>query len=106
MYNQLPEDLPFETLLVDAKNLYRKYPPESIGNDVRDYDNKRRQKEQEWKKAAERNRAERERRSRLQVAVPQPRRLPYRVGNYRTIAVVTVLALGIYAFLKTSSGLN
>lgn len=101
----LPEDLPFETLLVEAKNLYRKYPPESIENDVRDYDNKRRQKEQEWKRMAEKNRKERERRSRLQVAVPHPR-LPYRVGSYRTIAVVTVLALGIYAFLKTSSGLN
>ncbi|XP_048508242.1 TBC1 domain family member 20 isoform X2 [Athalia rosae] len=101
----LPEDLPFETLLVDAKNLYRKYPPESIETDVRDYDNKRRQKEQQWKKTAEKNRQERERRKRLQVAVPHPR-LPYRVGSYRTIAVVTVLAIGIYAFLKSSTGLN
>ncbi|XP_046469803.1 TBC1 domain family member 20 isoform X1 [Neodiprion pinetum] len=101
----LPEDLPFENLLVDAKDLYQKYPPDSIENDVRDYDNKRRRKEQEWKRVAEKNRQERERRSRLQVAVPHPR-LPYRVGSYRTIAVVTVLALGIYAFLKSSSGLN
>lgn len=88
--------------------MYNKYPPESIKNDVKDYDTKRRRKEQEWKIIAENNRKERERRNRLrQVAIPnQQRGLPYRVGSYRTIAVVTVLALGIYAFLKTSTGID
>ncbi|NEV49190.1 hypothetical protein EUZ93_01540 [Wolbachia pipientis] len=61
LHFQLPDDLPFETLLVEAKNLYRKYPPESISNDVRDYDYKRKIKEQEWKAKAEANRQERER---------------------------------------------
>ncbi|XP_033208973.1 TBC1 domain family member 20 [Belonocnema kinseyi] len=101
----LPEDLPFETLLVNATNLYRQYPPESIKNDVRDYDFKRRRKEQEWKAKAEENRLERERQRKLRIVQSQPR-IPYRIRSYKTITVVTILALGLYAFLKTSSGLN
>ncbi|XP_015610596.1 TBC1 domain family member 20 [Cephus cinctus] len=101
----LPEDLPFEQLLVDATNLYRQYPPESISNDVRDYDNKRRCKEQEWKSKAEASRKERERQRQLRVAIPA-NRLPYRIRSYKTITVVTILAIGLYAFLKTSSGIN
>lgn len=105
LFSQLPDDLPFETLLVNATNLYRQYPPESIKNDVRDYDFKRRRKEQEWKAKAEENRQERERQRKLRVVQSQPR-IPYRIRSYKTITVVTILALGLYAFLKTSSGLN
>ncbi|XP_063993796.1 TBC1 domain family member 20 isoform X2 [Diachasmimorpha longicaudata] len=101
----LPDDLPFEELLLKAKNLYRDYPPESITTDVRDFDQKRRCKEREWKQKAEASRLERERLRRLKVAVPQPR-IPYRLRSYRTITVVTIIAIGLYAFLKTGSGLN
>ncbi|KAG7201540.1 hypothetical protein KM043_004291 [Ampulex compressa] len=101
----LPDDLPFETLLIDARNLYRQYPPESICNDVKEYDHKRRCKEQEWKAKAEAIRQERERQRRLRIVKPTPR-IPYRIRSYKTITVVTILALGIYAFLKSSSGLN
>ncbi|XP_011299098.1 TBC1 domain family member 20 isoform X1 [Fopius arisanus] len=101
----LPDDLPFEELLIKAKNLYRDYPPESINADVKDFDQKRRCKEREWKQKAEANRIERERLRRLKVAVPQPR-IPYRLRSYRTITVVTIIAIGLYAFLKTGSGLN
>lgn len=102
---QLPDDLPFEKLLVDAKNLYRDYPPESINNDVKEYDSKRRCKEQEWKIKAETIRRDRERRQQLRIVQTAPRYLPYRIGNYKTITVVTILAIGLYALLKNSSGL-
>lgn len=101
----LPDDLPFEKLLIDAKDLYRQYPPESIINDVKDYDRKRRCKEQEWKTKAEASRQERERQRRLKVVQTAPR-ISYRIRSYKTITVVTILALGLYAFLKSSSGLN
>ncbi|KAL2712610.1 TBC1 domain family member 20 [Vespula squamosa] len=101
----LPDDLPFETLLIDAKNLYRQYPPESINKDVKDYDCKRRCKEQEWKAKAEASRQERERQRRLKIVKATPR-IPYRIRSYKTITVVTILALGLYAFLKSTSSLN
>ncbi|KAI4493740.1 hypothetical protein M0804_001916 [Polistes exclamans] len=101
----LPNDLPFETLLIDAKNLYHQYPPESINKDVKDYDSKRRCKEQEWKTKAEASRQERERQRRLKIVKATPR-IPYRIRSYKTITVVTILALGLYAFLKSTSGLN
>lgn len=102
---QLPDDLPFETLLVEAKNLYRQYPPESITNDVRDYDRKRKIKEQEWKAKAEASRQERERQRKLKIVQATPR-ISYRIRSYKTITVVTILALGIYAFIRSSTGLN
>ncbi|KYN01491.1 PREDICTED: TBC1 domain family member 20 [Cyphomyrmex costatus] len=101
----LPDDLPFETLLVEAKNLYRQYPPESISNDVRDYDHKRKIKEQEWKAKAEASRQERERQRKLKIVQATPR-ISYRIRSYKTITVVTILALGIYAFIRSSTGLN
>ncbi|XP_066594722.1 TBC1 domain family member 20 [Prorops nasuta] len=101
----LPEDLPFEKLLNDAQKLYRDYPPESIVNDVTDYDHRRRCKEQEWKVKAEASRHERERQQQLKLVRSTPR-IPYRIKSYKTITVVTILALGLYAFLKSSSGLN
>ncbi|XP_014480936.1 PREDICTED: TBC1 domain family member 20 [Dinoponera quadriceps] len=100
----LPDDLPFETLLMEATNLYRQYPPESISNDVKDYDHKRKIKEQEWKALAEASRQERERQRKLKVALSKPR-ISYRIKSYKTITVVTILALGLYAFIKTS-GIN
>ncbi|XP_076630417.1 TBC1 domain family member 20-like isoform X1 [Colletes latitarsis] len=100
----LPDDLPFETLLIKATNLYRQYPPESISNDVTEYDRKRRCKEQEWIRKAEAIRQERERLRQLKIVKPASR-IPYCIRNYKTITVVTILALGLYAFLK-SSGLN
>ncbi|XP_032683252.1 TBC1 domain family member 20 [Odontomachus brunneus] len=100
----LPDDLPFETLLMEASNLYRQYPPESISNDVKDYDHKRKIKEQEWKALAEASRQERERQRKLKVALSKPR-ISYRIKSYKTITVVTILALGLYAFIKTS-GIN
>ncbi|KAK2587099.1 hypothetical protein KPH14_002865 [Odynerus spinipes] len=101
----LSDDLPFEMLLIDAKNLYRQYPPESISNDVKDYDRKRRCKEQQWKTKAEASRQERERQRRLKIVQATPR-ISYRIRSYKTITVVTILALGLYAFLKSSSSLN
>ncbi|XP_047350218.1 TBC1 domain family member 20 [Vespa velutina] len=101
----LPDNLPFETLLIDAKNLYCQYPPESINKDVKDYDCKRRCKEQEWKAKAEASRQERERQRRLKIVKAAPR-IPYRIRSYKTITVVTILALGLYAFLKSTSSLN
>ena len=101
----LPDDLPFETLLIEAKDLYSQYPPESINNDVREYDRKRKCKEQEWKAKAEASRQERERQRQLKIVQSTPR-IPYRIRSYKTITVVTILALGLYAFLKSSSGLN
>ncbi|XP_071575041.1 TBC1 domain family member 20 [Temnothorax nylanderi] len=101
----LPDDLPFETLMVEAKNLYRQYPPESISNDVRDYDHKRKIKEQEWKAKAEASRQERERQRKLKIVQSTPR-ISYRIRSYKTITVVTILALGIYAFIRSSTGLN
>ncbi|XP_054005693.1 TBC1 domain family member 20 isoform X1 [Hylaeus anthracinus] len=101
----LPDDLPFETLLDEAKKLYRQYPPESISNDVTEYDQKRKCKEQEWKTKAEASRQERERQRKLRIVQSTPR-IPYRIRSYKTITVVTILALGLYAFLKSSSGLN
>ena len=101
----LPDDLPFETLLLEAKLLYRQYPPESISNDVIEYDQKRKHKEQEWKAKAEASRQERERQNQLRI-VQSNRRIPYRIRSYKTITVVTILALGLYAFFRTSSGLN
>ncbi|XP_003708027.1 TBC1 domain family member 20 isoform X2 [Megachile rotundata] len=101
----LPDDLPFETLLVEAKVLYRQYPPESISNDVIEYDRKRKRKEQEWKAKAEASRQERERQRQLRIVRSTPR-IPYRIRSYKTITVVTILALGLYAFLRSSSGLN
>ncbi|XP_011151226.1 TBC1 domain family member 20 [Harpegnathos saltator] len=100
----LPDDLPFETLLMEAYNLYRQYPPESISNDVKDYDQKRKIKEQEWKALAEASRQDRERQRKLKVALSKPR-ISYRIKSYKTITVVTILALGLYAFIKTS-GIN
>lgn len=102
----LPDDLPFETLLVEAKDLYRKYPPESITNDVKDYDYKRKIKEQEWKAKAEASRQERERQRKLKIIQSGPRSISYRIRSYKTITVVTILALGIYAFIRSSTGLN
>ncbi|XP_015435343.1 PREDICTED: TBC1 domain family member 20 [Dufourea novaeangliae] len=101
----LPDDLPFETLLIEAKNLYHQYPPESISNDVIEYDKKRKCKEQEWKAKAEESRQEREKQRQLRIVKSTPR-IPYRIRNYKTITVVTILAIGLYAFLKSSSGLN
>ncbi|KAF7992944.1 hypothetical protein HCN44_005725 [Aphidius gifuensis] len=101
----LSDDLPFEELLITAKNLYRDYPPDSISNDVYDYDHKRKRKEKEWKIKAENNRIERERLRKLKVAIPQSR-MPYRLRSYSTITVVTILAIGIYAFLKTGTSIN
>ena len=104
-YLQLPDDLPFEKLLFHSTKLYRQYPPESIDNDVRNFDFKRRRKEQEWKVKADAIRLERERQRKLKVARTQPR-IPYRLKSYKTITVVTILALGLYAFLKNTSVLN
>ncbi|KAL6266779.1 hypothetical protein P5V15_003613 [Pogonomyrmex californicus] len=102
----LPDDLPFETLLIEARNLYRQYPPESISNDVRDYDHKRKIKEQEWKAKAEASRQERERQRKLRIVQSTPR-IFYRRRNYKTITItMTILAVGIYAFIKCSSVLN
>ncbi|XP_050448544.1 TBC1 domain family member 20 isoform X1 [Cataglyphis hispanica] len=101
----LPDNLPFESLLVEAKDLYQKYPPESISNDVKDYDHKRKIKEQEWKAKAEAGRQERERQRKLNIVQSTPR-ISYRIRSYKTITVVTILALGIYAFIRSSTGLN
>ncbi|XP_017889180.1 TBC1 domain family member 20 [Ceratina calcarata] len=101
----LPDDLPFETLLNEAKMLYREYPPESIVNDVKEYDRKRKRKEQEWKAQADASRQERERQRRLKIVQSTPR-IPYRIRRYKTITVVTILAIGLYAFLRSSSGFN
>ncbi|XP_031846938.1 TBC1 domain family member 20 isoform X2 [Nomia melanderi] len=101
----LPDDLPFETLLIEAKVLYRQYPPESISNDVREYDQKRKCKEQEWKAKAEALRQEREKQRQVKI-VKSMSRLPYRIRNYKTITVVTILAIGLYAYFKSSTGLN
>lgn len=95
----LPGNLPFETLLVEATNLYKDYPPESINNDVREYDHRRRKKEQEWKMMAATKRLD-------LVGHKKLPKIPYRIRSYKTITVVTILALGLYAFLKSSSGLN
>lgn len=89
---------------MEATDLYRQYPPESISNDVKDYDHKRKIKEQEWKAVAETSRQERERQRKLKVALSKPR-ISYRIKSYKTITVVTILALGLYAFIKTS-GIN
>lgn len=97
--------MPFEKLLFHATDLYRHYPPDSIDKDVREFDYRRRRKEQEWKLKTEANRLERERQRKLKVVRSQPR-IPYRLKSYKTITVVTILALGLYAFLKSSSGLN
>lgn len=97
--------MPFETLLVEAKDLYRKYPPESISNDVKDYDHKRKIKEHEWKAKADASRKERERQRKLKTVQSKPR-ISYRIRSYKTITVVTILALGIYAFIRSSTGLN
>ncbi|XP_043467109.1 TBC1 domain family member 20 isoform X1 [Leptopilina heterotoma] len=99
----LPDDLPIENLLVNAKNLYHRHPPGSINNDVKDYDLKRRRKEQEWKTKVEAARLERE--NKLKIVQPR-RRIPYRMRSYKTITVVTIIAIGLYAFLKSSTGLN
>ncbi|OXU27335.1 hypothetical protein TSAR_007295 [Trichomalopsis sarcophagae] len=101
----LPDDLPFEKLLFHSTKLYQQYPPESIDNDVRDFDYRRRRKEQEWRNKTEAIRLERERQRKLKVSRTQPR-IPYRLKSYKTITVVTILAIGLYAFLKSSSGLN
>ncbi|XP_058802678.1 TBC1 domain family member 20 [Phymastichus coffea] len=101
----LPDDLPFENLLFYSTKLYQKFPPESIDSAVREFDYRRRRKEQEWKMKAEATRVERERQRKLKVARTQPR-IPYRLKNYKTITVVTILAIGLYAFLKNSSGFN
>lgn len=103
---QLPDDLPFEKLLFHSTKLYQQFPPESIDNDVREFDYRRRRKEQEWKMKAEATRVERERQRKLKMARTQQPRMPYRLKNYKTITVVTILALGLYAFLKSSSGIN
>lgn len=97
--------MPFEKLLYRTTELYNLYPPESIENDVKDFDRRRNRKEQEWKEKSEANRLERERQRKLKVARAQPR-MPYRLKSYKTITVVTILALGLYAFLKGSSPLN
>ncbi|XP_008549043.1 TBC1 domain family member 20 isoform X2 [Microplitis demolitor] len=101
----LPSDLPFENLLVNAETLYRDYPPVSIIKNVHDYDKKRRRKEQEWKLKAEDSKRKSEKQRQLKVSLPQSR-LPYHFKRYRTITVVTILAIGLYAFLKTGSGIN
>ncbi|KAH0534845.1 TBC1 domain family member 20 isoform X2 [Cotesia glomerata] len=101
----LPSTLPFEDLLTNAKTLYHDYPPESIVKDVHDYDRKRRCKEQEWKLKAEASRKYSEKQRQLKVSLPKSR-LPYHFKSYRTITVVTILAIGLYAFLKTGSGIN
>lgn len=98
--------MPFEKLLYRTTELYNLYPPESIENDVRDFDHRRSRKEQEWKAKSEANRLERERQRKLKVAVPPRQRMPYRLKSYKTITVVTILAFGLYAFLKGSSPLN
>lgn len=103
LHLQLPDDLPIENLLVTAKNLYHRYPPGSINSDVKDYDLKRRRKEQEWKTKVEAARLERE--NKLKIVQPR-RRIPYRMRNYKTITVMTIIAIGLYAFLKSSTGLN
>ncbi|XP_057333825.1 TBC1 domain family member 20 isoform X2 [Microplitis mediator] len=101
----LPSDLPFENLLINAETLYRDYPPVSIIKNVHDYDKKRRRKEQEWKLKAEDSKRKSEKQRQLKVSLPQSR-LPYHFKGYRTITVVTILAIGLYAFLKTGSGIN
>ncbi|XP_014215444.1 TBC1 domain family member 20 [Copidosoma floridanum] len=102
----LPDNLPFEGLLHQSTTLYHQYPPESIDNAVKDFDQRRRCKEQEWKMKAEACRQERERLRKLKVVQHAPPKIPYRLKSYKTITVVTILALGLYAFLKSSSGLN
>ncbi|XP_078048855.1 TBC1 domain family member 20 [Augochlora pura] len=102
----LPDDLPYEMLLVKAKKLYHEYPPESIINDVREYDRKRRCKEQEWKVHAIASRQEREKKRQLRI-VKSTLRFPFRImRNYKAITVATILALGTYALLKFPSGFN
>ena len=86
-------------------DLHDKFPPDSISNDVEEFDNIRRRKENEWKAKSEAIRTERERQKKLKVARTQAR-VPYRLKSYKTFTVVTIIALGLYAFLKTSSGLN
>lgn len=101
----LPDDLPFEKLLFDSTKLYQQYPPESIINDVKDFDRKRKNKEDEWKIKTEACHQERERQKQSNVVVvARPSNIPLK--SYKTITVVTILALGLYAFLKSSSGLN
>lgn len=95
-----------EKLLRSTVELYDKFPPDSIDKDVQEFDNCRRRKENEWKAKAEEKRQEKERLKKLQVARTQAKVPLNRINNYKTITVVTILALGLYAFLKTSSGLN
>jgi hypothetical protein len=97
--------LPFENLLHKTKLLYEKYPPESIDNDVKEFDHKRKLKEQEWKRKSEANRLERERQRNLRVVHARPQIL-YRLKNFKTITFATAFAFGLYIFLKGSSELN
>lgn len=98
--------MPFEKLLYHTTKLYQLFPPDSIDSDVREFDFKRRRKEQEWKSRTEAVRNERERQRSLRVARTQQPKIPIRLRSYKTFTVVTILAFGLYAFLKTSSGLN
>ena len=98
--------MPFEKLLTDSKTLYQRHPPESILDEVKEYDYRRRRKEQEWVAKAEATRLEHERLKQLQVAKRTRTRFPQRIRNVKTFTVVTILAIGLYAYYKSSLTFN
>ncbi|XP_011500588.1 PREDICTED: TBC1 domain family member 20 [Ceratosolen solmsi marchali] len=96
----LPDDLPFEDLLNETLSLYEQYPPKSIDNDVRDFDSKRKLKEQEWKKKLQTNVVNRiYPKFNMYFIKPQ---FFNSMNTYKAITVVTVVAFGLYSMLKSS----
>ncbi|XP_058819435.1 TBC1 domain family member 20 [Topomyia yanbarensis] len=91
LLSQLPEDLPFEYLLKNAEELYRKYPPEKVEKDVENMiANEKRQRLKEER--------ERERRKAYGVAKPGHhsfigRILPHLQVTRRSVFVTTAFSI-------------
>ncbi|XP_063236647.1 TBC1 domain family member 20 [Bacillus rossius redtenbacheri] len=102
LLSQIPDDLPFERLLVRTERLYQEFPPESIEREVRD----RVLREQQHARRGEAQRRPAPARQGLATAAwaALPRLLPQRL-HYRYV-LVTATLVGIYAYLRMADALG
>ncbi|XP_045486291.1 TBC1 domain family member 20 [Pieris rapae] len=101
LLSRLPDDLPFEDILVVAQKLYEKNDPTDLESEVAALE----RREEEQRKVEE----ERMRRRRAGRVVPSPS-LPYRLARYlpaplrrtprRTLLALTAALLAVYVYYK------
>ncbi|KAL1124390.1 hypothetical protein AAG570_001019 [Ranatra chinensis] len=97
LLSQIPDDLPFQTLIEETLDLFEKFPPISVENEVIERTNK----EREQRKAEEAVRLAKRRHREVGLKWQIQRYLP--TSRTQLILIAMSVALGLYTYLRGDS---